>query len=333
MHHLRFSFTLALTAFVLSCSTEIDLQAPAADIPIVYGLISKQDTAHYLRIERAFLTGSDEAAVIAGKPESLYYENLNVRLEKLPAGQLFPLQRVDGTREGYPRQDGPFAKVPNYLYKAAAQPLNLRGGERLRLFIDRGKGLPPVSAETEVLGDLTLREISPPNPVNMGYDRQVAFGWSAPAAAQVFDLRLLLRYRENSTQAPAVFQAKTLEWAINKEILREDNAERVTYEVAGIAFYRFLAASLTPNPNLRRIFDGMDIIVTGGGKEFADYLQIARANTGITSSQLTPFYSNISNGRGIFSSRTTAFRNGLQLSAESMDSLRRGTITKNLNFQ
>ena len=333
MYPIRFLVPLFLTALTFSCSTEIDLQAPAADIPVIYGLISKQDTAHYLRIERAFLSGSVEAAAIAEKPESLYYENLSVRLEKLPAGQPFPLQRVDGNREGYPRQDGPFAKAPNYLYKAPALPLNLRGGERLRLLIDRGKGLPPVSAETEVLGDLTLREISPPNPVNMGYDRLVAFGWSAPAAAQVFDLRLLLRYRENSAQSPSVFQAKTLEWPINKEILRQDNTERVSYEVNGIAFYRFLATSLSPNPNLRRIFDGMDIIVTGGGKEFADYLKIARANTGLTSSQLTPYYTNVSQGRGIFSSRTTAFRYGLQLSAESMDSLRRGTITKNLNFQ
>lgn len=326
-------FYMLLAASALACSNEINLEAPATDIPVVYGLVSKQDTAHYLRIERAFLTDGTDASVIAGKPESLYYANLSVRLEKIPGGQLFPLVRVDGNREGYPRQDGPFAKVPNYLYKAAAQPMNLRGGERLRLIIDRGNGLPPVSAETEVLSDLLLRDISPPNPVSMGYDRQVAFGWSAPAAAQVFDLRLLLRYRENSAQAPSVFQAKTLEWPINKEIPREDNAERVTYAITGIAFYRFLASSLSPEPNLRRIFDGMDIILTGGGKEFADYLKIARANTGLTSSQLTPFYSNISQGRGLFSSRSTTIRYGLQLSAESMDSLRRGTITKNLNFQ
>lgn len=333
MRHIRFLSILAFSTSVLSCSTEIDLEAPAADIPVVYGLISKQDTAHYLRIERAFLTGGAEASSIAVKPESLYYDNLTVRLEKLPSTLPFPLTRVDGNREGYPRQDGPFAKSPNYLYKAPAQPLNLRGGERLRLFIDRGKGLPPVSAETEVLGDLTLRDISPPNPVNMGYDRQVAFGWSAPAAAKVFDLRLLVRYRENSAQAPNVFQPKTLEWAINKEILREDNTERVTYNILGIAFYRFIASALSPEPNLRRIFDGMDIVVTGGGQEFADYLKIARANTGLTSSQLTPYYSNISQGRGIFSSRSTAIRNGLQLAAESMDSLRRGSITRNLNFQ
>lgn len=324
---------LALAGLSAACSTDIELEAPARDIPIVYGLISKQDTAHYVRIERAFLQGGADAAAIAQNPDSLYYPALSVRLVKLPGNQTFPLTRVDGNLEGYLRQNGSFAKAPNILYKLPAQPLNLRGGERIRLVIERGSGLPPVTAETEIIGDLTPREVSPPNPVSMGYDRQVSFGWSAPAAAQVFDLRLIIRYRENTPQAPFSFQSKQIEWILNKEIPREDNSERVVYNIEGIAFYEFLASTLQPNPALRRIFDGMDLVVTGGGKEFSEYLRIARANIGLTSSQLTPFYTNISEGRGIFSSRSAAVRPGIQLSAESMDSLRLGRITRNLNFQ
>jgi hypothetical protein len=334
MNQKKIPWLFALATLSLSCSTEIDLEAPAADIPVVYGLISKQDTAHYLRIEKAFRTDGADAAAIAQNTAALYYDNLLVRLEKQPGGQSFEMVRVDGNREGYPRQEGPFAKAPNYLYKIPARAINLRGGERLLLRIDRGNGMPVVTATTEVLGDLSPREISPPNPVSMGYDRQVAFGWSAPPAATVFDLRLIVRYRENSVQSPNTFVPKMAEWTVSKEILRDDPAaERITYQIEGIAFYRFLAAAITPNPALRRIFDGLDIVITGGGREFYEYLKVARANTGLTSSQLTPFYSNLSEGRGIFASRTSAVRTGLQLSSESMDSLRRGSITKNLNFQ
>jgi hypothetical protein len=330
---LRNSAIAFLLIFSASCSTSVDLEAPWQDIPVVYGLISRQDTAHYIRIEKAFLTDGKDAAEVAQILDSLYYPSLGVELEKVSTGQRYPLLRVDGALEGYPRAEGPFATSPNYLYKIKGDLLKLQGGEALRLRIFRPGTLAPTIAETTVLSDLAPRETSPSNPVNMGYDRQVAISWTAPAAAQVFDVLLRIRYRESSSAQLTSFVHKSVDWVLAGNLLRTDNTDRVSVVVEGRAFYAFLAKELTAAPNVRRIFDGMDLVVSAGGKEFADALRLSQANTGITSTQWTPVYTNIEGGRGMFSSRTSVVRPGLQLSAPSMDSLRWGSLTRELNFQ
>ena len=103
--------------------------------------------------------------------------------------------------------------------------------------------------------------------------------------------------------------------------------------VFGEEFYRFLGSAIPETPAMLRQFVGFDLIVTAGGQEMVDFLQIARANTGITSSQVIPVYSNLSEGRGIFSSRAVLERTGLILNSTSMDSLRDGRFTRQLNFQ
>ena len=330
---LRNSAIAFLLVSFTSCSTSVDLEAPWQDIPVVYGLISRQDTAHYIRIEKAFLTGGKDAEEVAQIADSLYYPSLSVELEKVATGQRYPLLRVDGTLEGYPRAEGPFATSPNYLYKIKGDVLKLQGGEALRLRVLRPGASAPTLAETTVLSDLAPRETSPSNPVNMGYDRQVAISWTAPAAAQVFDVLLRIRYRESNPGQLTSFVHKSVDWVLAGNLLRTDNTDRVSVLVEGRAFYAFLAKELTAAPNVRRIFDGMDLIVSAGGKEFADALRLYQANTGITSTQWTPVYTNIEGGRGMFSSRTSVVRPGLQLSAPSMDSLRLGSLTRGLNFQ
>ena len=68
-----------------ACDNEIDLVAEWKSIPVVYGLINVQDTAHYLRIEKAFLDPSVGAPTLAQIPDSLYYDNILVQIERTGA--------------------------------------------------------------------------------------------------------------------------------------------------------------------------------------------------------------------------------------------------------
>nr|HQU58973.1 hypothetical protein [Saprospiraceae bacterium] len=76
---LLFSATLIIGA----CSTDFELEAAWKDIPVVYSFISVQDTAHYVRIEKAFLEPGGNAIEIAKIADSIYYSNISVELEKL----------------------------------------------------------------------------------------------------------------------------------------------------------------------------------------------------------------------------------------------------------
>ena len=330
---MRLFFPVLVVLSFSACSTEVDLEADWKDIPVVYGILSRLDTAHYIRIEKAFLEPGGDAAKIAQIADSLYYANLTVELEKSATGQRFSLRRVDGNLEGYPRQAGPFAQAPNYLYKINAQTLGLKGGEKIRLIILRGEGKAPVTAETTILSDLAPRDGSPPNPINMGYDRTITLSWTAPVSARIFDVRLVMRYQESDPGNVTVLKNKSVEWILARDLERTDDAERMAVTFSGEQFYRFLGEAISVQSSLRRYFSGIDLVIAGGGQEFVDFLRLTRVNTGITSSQFVPVYSNLSEGRGIFSSRTLSSRSALQLSPTAVDSLRFGRYTKALNFQ
>lgn len=339
MKFFRFIIFCTISLLALACSTDFELEADWQDIPIVYGFLSLQDTAHYLRVEKAFLQPGGDANQIAKIADSLYYNSqVQVQLKRLGNGQIFTLQRIDGSKEGYPRQGGTFANAPNILYKIRASEIQLKAGESLQLLINRGANKPLVTAEASMLGDIKPRESNPVNPLNLAYDRSVNFVWDAPLEAKVFDLRLILHYRESIPGNTAQFVNKNLTWVLSENLQREDSTTtRVTFPAKGTfrgeEFYKFLQANLTPVSDRIRKFDNLDIQITGVGRAFVEYLRITQANTGITSAQEIPIYTNLSEGRGIFSSKTKTSRIGLTLTQTSQDSLIRGIYTRNLNFQ
>lgn len=329
-------FVLPLLIFSTACSTDFELEAEWRDIPIVYGLLSFSDTAHYIRVEKAFLPNGGDARDVAQIADSLYYgPNVSVQLENLRTGNTVTLQKVDGALEGYPRESGPFATVPNYLYKVKAGPAGLLPGDEVKLVINRGDNLPEVTAETKMLEAITPLENGPVSPIRFGdYNRTTTVRWTAGPTAKVFDLRLIIHYREANAANPQNLVSKQLEWTLERELKRpNESGEQQTYMIDNEALYLFLKNSLPIDPNAIRVMDFIDVQIAGAGQELIDLLDIIRINAGITSSQSVPKYTNISEGLGIFSSRTTALRPNLVLDGVALDSLRIGIHTKNLNFQ
>jgi hypothetical protein len=317
-----------------SCSTDLELEAAWKDIPVAYGFLSTTDTAHYIRVEKAFLEPGGDALVIARNPDSLYYgEEAAVQLVRLSNGETFNLERVDGATEGYPREEGIFATQPNYLYKIMANAIQLKERERIQLRIDRGTELEPVTAETSILEEIEISSSSPPININWDYVRPVTFRWRAGPAARLFDLRLIIHIQESIPGQPGQFQDRSLVWILTDDLENTEGSSQVSFSVLGEDFYRFLAAGLEEKSEIRRRFTGLEIQVTGAGAELLEFTRVNLANSGITSSQVVPVYTNLSEGRGIFSSRTTALRTGLNISAASRDSLRDGVFTRPLNFQ
>lgn len=337
-------FFLPVTALLLlfsfsSCSTDFQLEADWEDIPVVYAFLSIQDTAHYIRVEKAFLEPGGDARAIAQIADSLYYDEdqISVRIEKTGTGQSYLLERVNGDAEGYPREAGVFAAAPNYLYKIRAEEIDLEGGERIRLVIDRGEDLDEVTAVTDMMGVVLPRNTSPGSPITFWpYIGNLNFSWSVADndPSRIFDLRLFIHYLEVNPAAPDQPERKTLEWVVDREILRGSlSQDRFTVEVRGESFYKFIGDAIEPTVTRERIFEGFDIQVASAGQELVDLNRVMDANTGITSSQAIPVYTNLSEGRGIFTSRYVALREGLELKGEALDSLIGGIYTEALNFR
>ncbi|TAK34000.1 MAG: hypothetical protein EPO28_16670 [Saprospiraceae bacterium] len=333
MKNILFPTLLFGAALFTSCSNDFEVSAPWKDIPVVYGLLNIQDTAHYIRVEKAFLDPSANALDIAQNPDSLYYDNALVQLEKVNTGEVFTLQKVDGNLEGYPRQSGVFANAPNWLYKIDSLTLDLHVGDSILLRIDRGNGLPEVTAGTSIIEPGQQRKPGGNEPkFSFFYNLPSIIAWSASENARIFDVKLDIRYTEYPKDNPAAFEKKSLEWKWGQGVRFENFATQYELEKQGIEFYQVMQNNIPVNPDMKRIFEGIDITIISGGFALEKYINVALANTGITGSQDIPTYTNLSEGKGVFSTiNYLVTKNGI-LVPETRDSLKNGMFTKDLNF-
>jgi uncharacterized protein DUF4249 len=327
------SFLIGIIAFANSCDNTIDLTADAKDIPIVYGLLSRSDSVHYIKIQKAFLgADGDNALDVAQIADSLFYNNLDVKIERANTGEIYSLNRVDGNQEGQVKEEGIFADQPNYLYKfILPQGEELVEGAEYALSIIRGDEKPVVTASCNIVSDFDLSLPLAGSEINFRYS-SYRMTWKKTAGSAFYDVKMVVRFLERANNDPYV--SKSIVWDIEDNISAEGGSPTVfNFSFDGEEFYRFLGAELDDDDSFSRIFEGLDFIVDAGGEDLYEYVNIGQANTGITSSQVIPTYTNLSEGFGVFSSRNRMNYDGFALKGESLDSLRNGIHTRDLNFQ
>lgn len=332
-NNLFFAFLLS-TLLWSACSNDFDVTAPWKDIPVVYGLLDLDADVHYIRLEKAFLDPDRSALADAQIVDSLYYDNATVQLIRKSNDQAFTMTRVDGndSNVGLTREVGIFAQAPNWLYRVSGSQIDLQEGEEIEISIDRGNGLPLVTALTTIQGP--MKKVAPfGNNFDFVPNFPTSISWAASEEAKIFDIKLVINYAEFPRDAPDQVEQKSLEWIWAKGITFDVFSNSYKIEREGIEFYSVLASSLADDPNIDRIFIDMDLIVESGGTELERYINVALANTGITGSQELPSYSNMSEGMGIFSTQSTLTVKGMLLSTGTRDTLANGPITKHLNFQ
>ncbi|MEM9921272.1 MAG: hypothetical protein AAF990_24440 [Bacteroidota bacterium] len=327
--------------FLANCSNDFELVAAGEDTPIVYGLLSRADTAHYIRVERAFIDPEVSALEIAQRPDSLYYENLSVRVERASnPDEFWILQPVDGADEGYPKSGGIFANQPNILYKFKLEPgEELVEKEKYIIKIDRGDGKPTVTGETTILSDMRVSQPATVKPQKWIYGDDINasnpdVSWRFEVEAVFFDLKIRVNVRKINLSDPAASEDQSLIWTIARNITPEDQGDRSRkFRIPAAGMFQFIGSELEADPNVEYEFIGYDYIVEAGGQELKDYINIGLANTGITSSQITTNFTNLSEGLGVFSSRNTVIYEGFGLTSQSLDSLRQGVFTRDLKFR
>ncbi|MBK8706479.1 MAG: hypothetical protein IPN33_24885 [Saprospiraceae bacterium] len=175
----------------------------------------------------------------------------------------------------------------------------------------------------------------PPNPINFStYERAINVSFNPGPHAQLFDIRWVVNYLENTPENPSQFQPKQVTWVLESKLEREDGASNsVLYRVKSENFFQFLAGAIDPATDRARKFVDIDIQITAVGQELADYIRVSGANLGITSSNQIPVYTNMSEGRGLFTSRTDIVLPDFELNDASITLLKTGPLTQNLNFQ
>ncbi len=316
-----------------ACDNDFDLIDNWIEIPVVYGLLDKADTAHYVRVEKAFLDPETDAFQIAQIPDSIYYQNVSLELEEVTPGgttNTYALDLVDGALEGYPRDEGIFAQNPNYLYKTKI-PLNSENTYRIAINNDDTGN--SIKASTPIIEDITI--FTPPAPTVSTTFRlwnnllPIRFSWSKDINASIFDLVVTINYLEKDGNG--VVTPKSILWTVAKNLeVLDDNSvsvEDVPYET----MLQIMANNIPADGKCRQFID-LDIEVVAGGEELRRYLEVNSANIGITGSIPLNTYSNIPEGRGIFSTRTSERIEGIQITGELIDIMEEGETLAGRNF-
>ncbi len=302
-----------------ACETDFDVTSEWEEIPIVYGVLDRSKNVQYIKINKAFL-GEVNALEAAQVVDSLYFpEDMEVRIKSFKFNNnITPdnynlnvdvsyqtndvLERVTLESEGLEKEEGTFANDPAYVYKYT-RTLEEDYGYVLEFTTPTGKN---VKAYTPILEDFRITLPNDDSP----FDLQIASNkenwkvrWNEAENAGIFDVTFKLNYSEAPSADLNNRTFKTIYWTP----IRNYNASTISVGVnyydpliSKEAFYGYLNSVIEKDDNLIRFMGNLEIQVIAASEEMSTYLSASANQTGISSGQVKPEYSNISNGLGIF---------------------------------
>ena len=318
---------------VSSCNNELDLTTEWEDIPVVYGLLSIQDTTHYVRVEKAFLDPEISALELAQVADSIYYgPEVTVSLRRESTGETFQMERINGEDIGLSRDPGVFANAPNILYALDADDIELQADDPVSILIDRPTA-GVATARTTMVGNIDVGANAPPatvgsNGLTITEDGEVGLSFRRTDAAAIYQTTMFIRVQEfvnGSSRGEVV-----VEWPLTT--IRRDDDEGLVYRVPGSGFFTALSEALEEDGAVTRQITELIYVVVGGSDEVEQLLSINAANTGITSSQERPTFSNLEGGQGLFGSIFRFELPNIGVSSRTIQELREVEATRGLNF-
>ena len=320
------SLALIMVFTFVACDNSIDLVEEGGDIPIVYAIVtnSEEDTAQYFRVERGFIDPTESALVIAKNPDSLFYDAPMVTMINKATNETYVMEEVDGNLEGYVREEGVFAQSPNTLFKIKNEDFELQENVAYELNIDRGEGLPLVTATTTIIEMPIITRPTESGLLSFSETVPTSFTWRAEDNLDIFDIDLEFYYDEF---IDGVLTNEKIIYSIEK------GTDESLVERDAVDFFTFVQSKIDVVPDAIRVFRKIKVNVTSGSPELSSYIRVVQANVGITSSQEIPTYSNLSEGFGIFGNLSRASRDNILLVPTTLDSLKNGRFTNALNFQ
>jgi len=346
-----------LGILAIGCSTDVDVNAPYDSRTVVFGLLDPRLDTQFVRINKTWLGDGNNFDIAQIRDSSEYPAGfVQGRMEALSGGNVvasYPINEIElDTKD----EDGIFF-APEHRAYYFITPGGLETSRSYRLVLD----LPDreVEAQTDVI-NVPLGAISTPpagNPTfkinwaSVNLNNQTTFfnptfRWTTAANARRYEGTLLIYVTEkvytNSSQTTLVEERlRVIEWNLGR--LTTNNlagGATVNLEANGEAFYNFLAARFPVDPNVKRemgVWDPVlqhskcfDFVLAIANEDFNVFLDVSEPVTNIV--QERPSYTNVSNGLGIWASRTTDRVNGIGMSEGSIRALVTGPITANRNF-
>lgn len=366
----RKAFVFLVASLVLGgCSTEFDLTGEYEDRAVVYALLDPLDNpsrggeGHFFRVQKRFL-GSASAFEMAMVADSSYFDTnkVVVNLVEFDADSnvlgRFPLTvvTIDDKETGDPDDDeidffGPQQRL--YYSNRNIDSTKAYGIEVLKKDLTTQDTTYAASAYTDIVRTNTFQFVNPSgnpsappqqmNLYNPGAQTYFEYNLRFKTAthAKSYEVWLTFHYRETvggvevpksvtwqagSVTAPTTEGFKDIQLGLAGENIISNIGSRIPAPSDPNAQLRLGIPG--DNPNYTR---DLDITLLMAGQDLFDYIDINNPNN-TSAVQDKPVYSNINNGIGLFSSRTSATYQRIYFSENTFNILRSSPYTQHLNF-
>ncbi len=346
----------ALVIGATSCSDDFDVVAPYKDITFVYGMLNMYDSAHYVRIQKAYLQENGDAIALAEQSDSNFYKNLEVSFVESNQNsgaitRTLNLQRVDLNNEGFPKQGGTFFNTPNWGYKIQkpASGYNFSAYYNYRLIIknietgrlDSSKLFTFVSGDSANAAerfyiaqfDNVNYQISFPRMALPTFTFELT--GRAPRNCKMVEGHIIFHYADSNIVTGA-YQDKIADFTFGTDVVEAEGTQ-FSLKTENSAIYNFLRSEIGDAPeNTVRLLDSCDVRIFAGSNELYQYQQVSLSQAnGLTGDQIKPSYTNMTGGNalGIIATRATRTFVGAAIDNATLDSIKKNPVLQTLNIR
>jgi len=331
MRFIRISIFFLIPGFLLfSCKKELNLNADWEDVTIVYGIMNQLDSAHYIKITKAFL-GPGNALQYAQIPDSSnYLMKLNVTLEAWSGSNLVAVYPFDTTTIN--NKDSGIFYFPNQLLYVNDSILNPE--YNYKLVINNSETGKIISSETKLVNNFLVEKPFAFQSISYDAGKNSKVEWISAVGGKRYQVLVRFFYKETSLIDTSQSVVKFVDWKIIPGQLSksDEGGEMLKVSYPNDGFYSMLHTQIAVNPNVERAVPNYSIkyYFMVAGDDLNTYIEVSQPSNSII--QEKPSFSNIENGIGLFSSRFVQEIDSINLSQRTIDEIRSNPLTIDLGF-
>jgi len=302
---LLYSGILVLLGMLPACETDFDVTADPQDVTVIYGLLDQQDTFTYIKVNRAFL-GDGDALQMAAVPDSSYYpfSDIEVFMEEYMNGN-YTGKRFDFDTLTIENKEPGVFYYPQQVVYVCQTLKQLKTDHTYKLIVRNLRTGKEVTAETPLVGGFTIERplYNPNNPVT-GFNGTVPYTaeWYSASNGKRYEMTVRFNYTE---VVPGTTDTlfKHVDWQFSpKKSNGLQGGEKMELKYEGSGFISLIGSSIPVNPDVNRTIGMIDFIFSVGADDLNTYIEVNEPGSSII--QERPEYTNLSDGIGIFSSRS-----------------------------
>jgi hypothetical protein len=327
---------------VSSCQVEFNPNITAEPTPVVYGIISPQDSFYSIRLTKTFI-GEGSALDFAKIPDSIYYTGARVFMETRDlSGKLVEKVEMEEKTIG-DRESGIFATTPNRIFQTDASKISLRPddfigtGQSYRLNLHLSAVIPGYPDTIRAMTRLrTVPRLTEPRStfVKVYFYNEYPFWmqWLDTNEESYFQILIRMHYTDFLYDDEREMIAEWVLTGIETNVTSFPGGERKVYSYyfRPEHFYSQIRSAIKPDKEVEaRVCGKVDFVVLSSNREMEYYRNVYE----IADDYHGAGYTNVENGYGLFTTFSTTGVYGMTLGPDEIDSLASGSYTRHLKFK